>query len=539
MSGIDPLCIILVKSGAHGGRLLVRYPYSDTACQEVTTTRTNPYSLVAPTDDLLVISEGGCRSNIRNGQLYGFSDETLVNILAVSNCLCDAKFELKVNDVRFVGHPLVLDQPSTKTTISMFHLVFAIPASASYSLILCYHDFSKIISLALRHEEYRVGYLSQQAASLLGARDEVESEWYDTGLASSQLAQEIQRIHHQLCREGEVRQYINKWVEVSFCLPQKLHCKYFPDILATPELIYQCLENMKPYHALILLEDKQTLLDSLSTDASSALRRLITLASPEKSLKTLAVDLDLSLMQVFQLTGHLLYWGRVTLIYPLCENNQYVVSPSLVLPIPLHIKNKFSQFFPTENIHSVLSLFSLPRKIILPPTHNNRQDIFMDMVIFLLRQHMITQIHTYLWLNNNKHQHTTHTQVKFQIGTPISDNTEETIKADDITNKTKENNDMDDILKNLSDEDRDAILSVPASKNPDELNVFIDLSKYFDGNHHLEEIMYHENIGRGALVQIIDKFRTILIKHEHEDPAISMYFKQMGHLGTQSEKSVF
>jgi len=533
MSGIDPLCIILVKSGAHGGRLLFRYPYSDSAGQEVTTTRTNPYSLVAPTDDLLLGSEGGCRSNIRNGQLYGFSDETLVNILAVSKCLCDAKFELKVNDVRFVGHPLVIDKPSTKTGISMFHLVFAIPASASYSLILCYHDFSKIISLVLRHEEYRVGYLSQQAASLLGARDEVESEWYDTGLASSQLAQEIQRIHHQLCREGEVRQYINKWVEVSFCLPQKLHTKYFPDILATPELIYQCLENMKPYHAIILLEDKHILLDSLSTDASSALRRLITHASPEKSLKTLAVDLDLSLMQVFQLTGHLLYWGRVTLIYPLCENNQYVVSPSLALPIPPHIKNKFSHFFPTENIYSVLSLFNLPRKIILPPTHNNSQDIFMDMVIFLLRQHMITQVHTYLWLDNKTHQQS-HCQVMFQIGTPISDNSEETIKKDfNMKNNVKD--EIDDVLSNLSDENRDKILSVPASKNSDELRLFLDLLKYFDGNHHLEEIMYDENIGRGALVQIIDKFRTILIKHEHEDPAISMYFKQMEHLGTQSE----
>ena len=101
---IDPLCIILVKSGAHGGRLLFRFPYSNQTIQQVKVIRSNPYSLALSEDDLNGISKEVCSSNIKNGQLDGFSDETLANILAVSKCLCDAKFELKVNDVRFVGH---------------------------------------------------------------------------------------------------------------------------------------------------------------------------------------------------------------------------------------------------------------------------------------------------------------------------------------------------------------------------------------------------------------------------------------------------
>ena len=32
-----------------------------------------------------------------------------------------------------------------------------------------------------------------------------------------------------------------------------------------------------------------------------------------------------------------------------------------------------------------------------------------------------------------------------------------------------------------------------------------------------------------------ESLRNNAIKHEHENPAISMYFKQMEHLGTQSE----
>merc|ERR1712142_465181 len=69
--------------------------------------------------------------------------------------------------------------------------------------------------------------------------------------------------------------------------------------------------------------------------------------------------------------------------------------------------------------------------------------------------------------------------------------------------------------------------SVPAAMSSEDLTKFARLSKYFRGEHHLEEMMYHENCPRAVLLQLIDKFSSILVKHEHEDPAISMYFKGM------------
>lgn len=32
--------------------------------------------------------------------------------------------------------------------------------------------------------------------------------------------------------------------------------------------------------------------------------------------------------QVFQLAAHLVYWGKAIIIYPLCENNVYMLSPN-------------------------------------------------------------------------------------------------------------------------------------------------------------------------------------------------------------------
>lgn len=51
---------------------------------------------------------------------------------------------------------------------------------------------------------------------------------------------------------------------------------------------------------------------------------------------------------------------------------------------------------------------------------------------------------------------------------------------------------------------------------------------YFNGGHHLEEIMYLENIRRSQLLQILDKFRDILITCEYEDPVIALFYNQIG-----------
>ena len=71
--------------------------------------------------------------------------------------------------------------------------------------------------------------------------------------------------------------------------------------------------------------------------------------------------------------------------------------------------------------------------------------------------------------------------------------------------------------------------SVNYSIPPDDMRLLDKLytSGYFDGGHHLEEIMYLENIRRSQLLQILDKFRDILITSESEDPAIALFYSQV------------
>ena len=55
-------------------------------------------------------------------------------------------------------------------------------------------------------------------------------------------------------------------------------------------------------------------------------------------------------MQVFQLTGHLLYWGRATVIYPVCESNLYVVSQHTPTPLPARLKVSIDQSGPSIQV---------------------------------------------------------------------------------------------------------------------------------------------------------------------------------------------
>lgn len=47
----------------------------------------------------------------------------------------------------------------------------------------------------------------------------------------------------------------------------------------------------------------------------------------------------------------------------------------------------------------------------------------------------------------------------------------------------------------------------------------IRLCRYFNGKHHLEEIMYYENLRRNQLLTLLEKFRKVLFICQHEDMA--------------------
>ncbi|XP_076667508.1 GATOR complex protein Nprl3 [Andrena cerasifolii] len=539
---INPLSIILVKSDSKGDRLLFRYPHvaKYTRDSNQCTKRKNPYSLTI-TEDLLQ-SLPFPTSNISNGNLTGVTDEVLSTLFAVKPELCEQKFELKVNDVRFVGHPTLIPSRGLKEVNSsmLFNIVFALQAQASHSIVKCYYDLSRRLGIALRHEEKRCGFLSEEIKIMVSTHDEVatrsegESDCdespYELILQRSSLARDLKSVFSSLSTSGIINIMINKWIQVRFCLPQKVHQSHKKGFIINPEIIDRCLNSLRPYHGLLLLIEPLDLLDSLPLDSSPALRRLIQMYSPLKSLQTLAADSDLTLTQVFQLTGHLVYWAKATIIYPLCESNVYVVSPDAV--ITNHLLEAFSEEFPGLCLLQVLSDFSLPTSIsqkLNPLNQSQQQTQLVKIIIWLLKNHLLLQLHTYV-----QYMPTVHGRVSLDTKDEVNHNLNEATEsgstwnlndppkgtASDIKEELSMNVHKENGIYNYQSEEYD----IPSDDR--KLLDRLCRLRYFNGGHHLEEIMYFENIRRSQLLQILDKFRDVLITCECEDPAIALFYSQ-------------
>lgn len=109
--------------------------------------------------------------------MSGFTDEVLSTLFAVKAELCNQKFELKVNDVRFVAHPTLMQSKSGKeeqgSSSILINIVFALYAQASYSIVKCYYELSKRLGSALVFEENRVGYLTDEMRLIMKTHDEI------------------------------------------------------------------------------------------------------------------------------------------------------------------------------------------------------------------------------------------------------------------------------------------------------------------------------------------------------------------------------
>ncbi|XP_028841466.1 GATOR1 complex protein NPRL3 isoform X2 [Denticeps clupeoides] len=561
----SPISVILVSSGSRGNKLLFRYPFqgvSEHASSSANKQR-NPYALNAA-GDAQEDQDGDSR----------FSDSILATILATKSDMCGKKFELKIDNVRFVGHPTLLQLPHTiqvsKTdpspkrempTMILFSIVFALKANADPSVISCMHNLSRRIAIALQHEELRCQYLTHEAKLMLAVQDEVTTmtESPDCSpqspfrqiLPKCKLARDLKEAYDSLCTTGVVRLHINNWLEVSFCLPHKIHHvgrNHIP-----PKALESSLKAIRPYHALLLLDSEKALLAQLPLDSSPALVRLIKTCSAVKNLQQLAQDADLALLQVFQIAAHLVYWGKAIIIYPLCENNVYMLSQHANICLYSPLAEQFAQQFPGHDLPSMLAKFSLPislsefRNPLDAPMHEAQ---LIQMVVWMLQRRLLIQLHTYVCLLVPRSEEETSLRdedppLAARVGsrslsTPNALSFGSPTSSDDmiLTSPSMENSStellpggdsplnkrmMETLLASLTEHERQVILSIPAAQSPEDLRMFAKLLHYFRGHHHLEEIMYNENMRRSQLKTLFDKFRSVLVVTNHEDPVISLF----------------
>ncbi|NWH30644.1 NPRL3 protein, partial [Chloropsis hardwickii] len=575
----SPISVILVSSGSRGNKLLFRFPFQrgaeHPAAQDSKCRRRELRLPRARSSECF----GGVPFENCNNFCFSssrFSDVILATILATKSDMCGKKFELKIDNVRFVGHPTLLQHAlgqvrvrsplgtcllhklpgfSQETWFFFFFFFFFFLANADPSVFFFFFFFFFFIAIVLQHEERFFFFFFFFFFLILAIQDEVSSViffffffffFFTEGpqspfhhiLPKCKLARDLKETYDSLCTIFFFFFFFFFWLEVSFCLPHNFFFFFF--FFFFPEAIERSLKSFfffffffffVPYFFFFFFFFFLSLLNELPLDCFFFFFFFFFFTSAVKNLQQL----------VFQLAAHLVYWGKAIIIYPLCENNVYMLSPN-------------ASHFPCDSLLTkctlcVVFLLDLTSQL-FNPWCLPLQTQLIQMVIWMLQHRLLIQLHTYVCLMVPPNEEELRAQDEdmpftarvggrslstpnaLSFGSPTSSD-DMTLTSPSMDNSSAElipggdsplNKRMtENLLASLLEHEREAILNVPAAQNPEDLRMFARLLHYFRGRHHLEEIMYNENMRRSQLLMLFDKFRSVLVVTSHEDPVISVF----------------
>ena len=336
---------------------------------------------------------------------------------------------------------------------------------------------------------------------------EVEINPFESVMKKSELARTLTEVFDCMCNTGVLNVKVNDWLNLSYCLPHMVHSG--KKTMIKEMKFIQYLQGIKPYHTLLLLDEssRENLISLLPTDASPVLKRLIKHSSHVKNFQTLCQDADISLPQIFQVVAHLVYWGKCTVIYPLAESNVYILSEDAPTAKDSKVADEFMKAFPEHSLHNILAIFSVTtsleeyRNLLL--SHNQVEQV--QIVTWMLKHGILKQLHTYVIIMPADEDYA-----------PTDKKNKELIEKSKRYLKKNEIN----IFSNFSVAEKRCFLKIADVVDKEDLLFFLNMSKYFRGEHHLEDIMYYENVPRSKLLTLIDKFRSMLLTVQHEDSAL-------------------
>ncbi|KAF6030907.1 NPRL3 [Bugula neritina] len=168
------LAVILSVSSSKNNNLLFRYPcdtsdeLQDAAADSDSTAR-NEFAVKNDDSYYEVTNQFFQHLGIGENGLITYSDNVLSTFLAVqSSQLANKPFDVKVDDVQFVGYPVSVkhrkkqSKETSSASLTNVNVVFALPESVTEATKACYHQLSQQVAMAIKHEESRCCYFCTQ-----------------------------------------------------------------------------------------------------------------------------------------------------------------------------------------------------------------------------------------------------------------------------------------------------------------------------------------------------------------------------------------
>ncbi|KAL6077830.1 Nitrogen permease regulator-like 3, variant 2 [Balamuthia mandrillaris] len=352
-------------------------------------------------------------------------------------------------------------------SLNQFNLVFVITAEeARKDGGRCYAMYKRVVRqfvTALRHEQQRCGYLTNEVQAMLNVRERWlfrqvnckkgekppdHQQLTDDILNASPLAHEFREIYHGLVENRQVQVSVNRWIDIhlslfdtSTSIPNNNSLISSASSCGSTNSYSPRLYPLRPYHTLLLLESRQSILRALPQDSSSTIQLFLDALFPfrsggsgsggsgssnvdgkergsgggpsaavagnyyssisfTKSFLEISIETNIPLNQIFLMAAHFVYWRKGKIIKALTPHSVFIIHPKTELQMaPRDQSFQFS--FPSFRLAEVLAKFSQPKPLIahVQAYSTPKQKDFIPVVMWLLRQGLLMEVNTYYYLN--------------------------------------------------------------------------------------------------------------------------------------------
>ncbi|WFD33116.1 Nitrogen permease regulator 3 [Malassezia sp. CBS 17886] len=380
----------------------------------------------------------------------GFDTEVLAAMLSPKREQCHHKFELIVNDLVFLGHPVCAENQDARHAgggVSSFNLVLVIDRPDSLPPLpgldlptwmnMFYTILFKITSI-LYSEERRCLFVTDEATAMLALREQCVRD-------ESSLARILCDVHESITHKRDALLIVNNTIicriQLPMLLQQPAKTACAAEVQGTLDLndpVFQrgdAPEPREPLRAHSIAADAvsgsektlqewvrttgpfllpwKTLLMPLDVDVlvnSDTHSGIVEFARPmlECFQPTLrggltflqtAEKLGLDLYrEVYPTTRHLIYYGRARVVDVPRIQNSYVMDPTFDMRSLPALSAEWAQMFPMMRcLPQFLADLSMSRKPFIAyfaPRINHQ--LCLDVLVWLLRRTVLVQLHIYV-----------------------------------------------------------------------------------------------------------------------------------------------
>ncbi|GAB7352023.1 hypothetical protein MBLNU459_g2538t1 [Dothideomycetes sp. NU459] len=308
--------------------------------------------------------------------------------------------------------------------MSMFHVVFVMdPPTLEYHIRVqeMFDNVVKKFAKALKYEQARSGYVWKEAQKIQALKAQAKENktpmsilWHKI-INESVLAKSIANVYTSIASSKIAHVSIASRFDASLQIPQAISTPYvptatepqLPGLWLTTASMFEDDEVggtlLSPHAALLLLEDKETLLKEIEGDnkeLASPLAYFIRELTPTKSLQKLSSTLSIPLTDMQFLARHLIYWRRARAVPPLHIRDTYIVSPnSDMRGLPAATSLYSARFSALPSLPKMLqSLSSKPIQYGYLIPSKDHKAAYMDILAWLLRGGWVTQLRSFAWI---------------------------------------------------------------------------------------------------------------------------------------------